>query len=490
MRSTLATAIPLLLILWAGPLGAAWRTYAAGSGDASARTLGGPTAVTAVASSSSTVVVGWSAPTTGPVPDGYTVRRLAPSAGVVCAVDASTLTCVDRGLAASTSYSYTVEARLGSWSSVPSGPVAVTTPVPGPYLVSVGTGARTAGTAFIATITATTDGTTVDTTYTGTKVVSFSGPTASPSGQSPSYPTTVSFTAGVGLASITLYDAGNATLVATDGARSGSTPVVVQAGTATQLRFTSSTPSCAGGAVAVGNGGRFRSRVSQYDAYLNPVTQGGGSRTLTITRSPAIGTLNRSSLNITNGSTESSQQFQFKLPNGNPPTVTVAAAAPGLTGAGLRRQPFLTPERITTGTPGGARDDGSAPRRGHLDEPDRACLSRHVHTHTSRSRPETGTKSRSSGVVGTWNASGRWATVTVDRQGPRQRIDEAGKPWRLMRRRARRGPASTRRPGAAGKEARSATVVVGIIAVGVLVSACVPAPPPGTSSSPSGRSTR
>ena len=218
MRTTLATAIPLLLILWAGPLGAAWRANAAGTGAAAARTLGGPTAVTAVAPSSSTVVVGWSAPITGPVPDGYTVRRLAPSTGVVCAVDAATLKCVDSGLAAATSYSYAVEARLGSWSSVPSGPVSVTTPVPGPYLVSVGTGARTAGAAFTATITATTDGTTVDTTYTGTRVVSFSGPAASPSGQTPSYPTSVSFTAGVGLASITLYDAGNVTLVATDGA--------------------------------------------------------------------------------------------------------------------------------------------------------------------------------------------------------------------------------------------------------------------------------
>ena len=244
MRTILATGIPLLLILWAGPLGAAWRASAAGSGDAAARTLGGPAAITAVAPSSSTVMVGWSAPTSGPVPGGYTVRRVAPTAAAVCSVGATTFACADSGLAASTSYSYTVQATLGSWASGPSGPVSVTTPAPGPYLVSVGTPA-TAGTAFSATITATTNGTTVDTTYTGTKVVAFSGPAASPSGQSPSYPATVTFTAGVGHATMTLFDAESTTLVATDGSRSGSTPVVVQAGAAAQLAFTSSTPSCA-----------------------------------------------------------------------------------------------------------------------------------------------------------------------------------------------------------------------------------------------------
>ena len=333
MRTLIATGIPLLLILWSGPLGAAWRASANGSGNAAARPLGGPAAVTAVAPSSSTVLVGWSAPSSGPAPDGYTVRRVAPTAAVVCSVGATTFACADSGLAASTSYSYTVESRLGSWTSVPSGPVSVTTPAPGPYLVSVGAGTRTAGSSFSATITATTNGATVDTTYTGTKTVAFSGPSASPSGQTPSYPATVTFTAGIGHATIALFDAGSATLVATDGTRSGSTPVVVQAGGAARLLFTSSTPSCAGGAVAVGNGGTFRSRVSQYDTWLNPVIQSGGSRSVAITRSPVSGTLNRSSVSITNGNTESSQQFRFKMQSGNRPPVTVTAAASGLVDA-------------------------------------------------------------------------------------------------------------------------------------------------------------
>ena len=332
MRTIIAAGIPLLLILWSGPLGAAWRANAAGSGSAAARLLGGPAAVTAAAPSSSTVVVGFSAPLAGPAPDGYTVRRVAPSAAVVCSVGAATFACTDSGLAASTAYSYTVESRLGSWSSVPSGPASVTTPAPGPYLVSVGAGSRTAGSAFSATITATTNGTTVDTTYTGTKVVAFSGPSASPSGQTASYPATVTFTAGVGHATMTLFDAESTTLVATDGSRSGSTPVVVQAGAAAQLAFTSSTPSCASGAVAVGNGGSFRSRVSQFDTWLNPVTQSGGSRSVAISRSPTSGTLNRSSLSITNGNVETSQQFQFKMQKGNRPPVTVTAAASGLVG--------------------------------------------------------------------------------------------------------------------------------------------------------------
>ena len=330
MRAILATGIPLLLLLWSGPLGASWLANATGSGHAGARTLGVPTALTAAAPSSSTVMVGWSPPSTGPTPDGYTVRRLTPTAEVVCAVSASTFACVDDGLAASTPYSYSVEARLGSWSSTPSGPIAVTTPAPGPYLVSAGAGPHTAGTAFTVTVVATTDGTTVDTTYTGTRTVSFSGPGASPSGQAPTYPGSVTFVAGVGHATVALYAAESATLAVTDGARSGTTPVVVQPGAASRLALTSATPSCAGGSVAVGNGGKLKASVSQFDAYLNAVVQSGGARTVTVSRSPATGTLNRTSLTIRNGASESSQQFQFKPPNGNPAPVTVSATTSGL----------------------------------------------------------------------------------------------------------------------------------------------------------------
>jgi len=43
--------------------------------------------------------------------------------------------------------------------------------------------------------------------YEGSKTVTFTGPQNSPSGQAPAYPATVTFTAGVGSAQITLYAA-------------------------------------------------------------------------------------------------------------------------------------------------------------------------------------------------------------------------------------------------------------------------------------------
>ena len=199
--------------------------------------------------------------------------------------------------------------------------------------MTVGGGSKTAGTAFTTTITATTNGVTTDTSYTGVKTISFSGPDASPSGTDPAYPATVTFTAGVGTAGITLYAAESATLGVTDGTRSGAASVTVLAGTATQLRYSSSSPSCASGAVAVGNGGSFTSFVTEYDAYLNPKAQTGSSRSVTISRSPSQGTLNRSSLTISTGSARTSQSFKYKHPTGNPSNTTVTAASSGLTSA-------------------------------------------------------------------------------------------------------------------------------------------------------------
>ena len=61
-------------------------------------------------------------------------------------------------------------------------------------------GTKTAGTAFNVTLTATTNGTTTNTAYTGTKTITFSGPSNSPSGAAPTYPATVTFANGVGTA--------------------------------------------------------------------------------------------------------------------------------------------------------------------------------------------------------------------------------------------------------------------------------------------------
>ena len=207
--------------------------------------------------------------------------------------------------------------------------MSATTASPPNFLVSV-PGTQQAGTRFQATLTATTNGVTVDTTYRGNKTITFSGPSSSPAGNAPVYPATVRFTNGVGRPQIRLYAAETVTLAVTDGIRSGSTPVTVTAAVAQQLRFSTSTPSCASGSVAVGNGGSFTSRVTVYDQYLNPRPE-TTNRTITLTKNRPTGTLVPVSLTIPIGSSETSASFTFTLPVGNPPATRITAASGGVT---------------------------------------------------------------------------------------------------------------------------------------------------------------
>ena len=82
---------------------------------------------------------------------------------------------------------------------------------------------QTAGTAFNVTLTAKDTYGNTATGYTGSQSVTFSGPLNPPNSTAPTYPATVSFSAGVGTASITLYKAASAALTATQGSVTGST---------------------------------------------------------------------------------------------------------------------------------------------------------------------------------------------------------------------------------------------------------------------------
>jgi hypothetical protein len=313
---------------------AAWAPGSAGTGTSTGLTLGVPTSVAATATSSTSAHVSWGAPGGASVaPAQYVVRRTAPTTTIVCTVAATTTACDDTGLAASTTYSYTVESTLGNnWSSGQSGAVSTTTPGNPTFDVALTVaGTKTAGTAFGVTLTATTDGTTVDTSYSGSKTIGFSGPDDAPSGTAPSYPGSVFFSNGVGTANVTLRDAQTTNLDATDGTLSGSTTVTVVAGTATQLGYSSSSPSCASGSVAVGNGGTFTTKVSVYDAWLNPTS--GTNRTITLTPNNGNGSWTPTSLTVTSSASETSGSAGFKIKNGNPPDQTATAASPGLTSA-------------------------------------------------------------------------------------------------------------------------------------------------------------
>lgn len=332
----ITTLVATIMVLAPQAAFAAWTPGSGGSGTSTARTLTVPTSVGAAATSASTIHVTWAAPGgTSATPTQYRVIRTAPTSTTVCTVAGGVFACDDTGLTAGTTYTYTVTALVGTnWTSVPSVGVTATTTAPGPFLVTTsGGGTQTAGTAFTATITATTDGVTTDTSYTGVKTITFAGPDASPSGTNPTYPVTVTFTNGVGTASITLYAAETTALTATQGARNGSTSVTVTAGAATQLRYTSSSHSCTSGSVTVGNGGTFSSKVSQYDAQQNPVPQPGSARIVSISRAPGIGNLNPASVAIAVGNSESSGATNLTIPNGNPADITLTASATGLTSA-------------------------------------------------------------------------------------------------------------------------------------------------------------
>jgi hypothetical protein len=330
VKRTAAALIVLVILLAAETAAASWPPPAAGSGRATARSIGVPTGVTATPLSSGSIQVGWSPPT-GVTPSGYVVTRISPSAATVCTVGSGTTTCTDTGLAAGTTYTYTVQARLAThWSSGASAPASATTPNVGTFVVTVPSGNRTAGSAFNATLRATTNGVTTNTSYSGVKTITFSGPAVSPGGTTPVYPATVNFSAGVGTARIRLYAAETATLHATDGTISGSTSVTVVARAGSKLGWTSSSADCSAGFVVVGNGGSYTSKVSVYDTYGNLATR-GTNRTISISRNPSSGTVSPTSLTVPANLSETSGSTTYTLPNGNPPNVNVTASASGLT---------------------------------------------------------------------------------------------------------------------------------------------------------------
>ena len=341
LLALVAGGLATVLLATASPAAAAWLAHGAGSAAARATVLGAPTSPSAAATGSTSTRIQWSPPAAPrPAPDTYVVTRTSPAAAqaVACTVPASSpLICDDGGLAPATTYGYRVEARLGAgWRSPLTAQATVTTDPAAPITPSfrvepVLPGAKAAGTAFGVRLTALA-GAATDTAYTGSHVVAFSGPGLSPSGTAPTYPASVSFTGGTGTANVTLTKAEAATLAATEGARTGSTPVAVDAGAATALRYTGSSPSCATGSVAVGNGGTFTSKVSRFDALGNPAN-GATTTAVNVTRSGSSGGTGPTPSLLSIGPEASeSGQTSLTIPTGNP-TITMTASSGSLTSA-------------------------------------------------------------------------------------------------------------------------------------------------------------
>ncbi len=132
---------------------------------------------------------------------------------------------------------------------------------------------QTAGTAFNLTLTAKDAYGNTATAYAGSMPIAFSGPLTSPDGEAPKYPTSVSFAAGVGTASITIYDAGSTTLTAQEGSIAGTSGSFTVNGLTTTSKFLLSTPSPTAGK-------SFTETVTATDTYGNTTTGYIGNKTL------------------------------------------------------------------------------------------------------------------------------------------------------------------------------------------------------------------
>ncbi len=208
----------------------------------------------------------------------YYVTRNGGAPGGNCptsAAPAAVTSCTDSSLDAGT-YQYTVTAVWNSWTSTTSTTsVTVATGALNDFLVSAPTSA-TAGSPFNVTLTAQDDRGNTVTSYTGTQTLTFSGADNSPSGAAPTFPATVTFTNGVGTASVDLVDAETAKItVAQSGIQGQSGAIVVGPATAAGLSLSAPASQTAGTA--------FNETITAIDGYGNTATNYAGSKTITFT---------------------------------------------------------------------------------------------------------------------------------------------------------------------------------------------------------------
>lgn len=98
--------------------------------QAQSNVVNAPTGGGAASPKSSSLALSWVKPSTGASPTGYVVTRngAAVPSGSGCFGTITTTTCTDSGLAASTTYTYSVKAKVGTnWASVASATFSNTT---------------------------------------------------------------------------------------------------------------------------------------------------------------------------------------------------------------------------------------------------------------------------------------------------------------------------------------------------------------------------
>lgn len=147
---------------------------------------------------------------------------------------------------------------------------------------ALSTPSPTAGKTFEETITAVDSWGNTTTSYTGSKTsMSFTGPSSSPGGKAPAYPSSVTFNAGVGSASITLYDAQTTTLTAKQSFSTSGTSASFTVAPAAAAALSVANP----GTQSAGT--QFSATISAIDAYGNVQPEYAGSKALTFSEPDA-----------------------------------------------------------------------------------------------------------------------------------------------------------------------------------------------------------
>jgi hypothetical protein len=290
-RLVAPAALVVAVLALAAPAAASW---VLGSGvaesAAAGTTVAPPTAPTSAVTASS-VTLSWTPPAAGATPSGYSVQRTAPSSAPVCTAIVTT-TCTDSGRSPGTTYTYAITSLSGLWvSSALTATATTTAPLPSAFVV-VAPATANAGTQFSVTIQARQSDGSNDTSYTGSKTLSFGGP-GTVGSYAPTYPVSVSFVNGfANNVKVTLFKAEITTITVADPgapARTGvSNAVTVAAGAGSALRWTTDAAglidACPTGTVVVGPNGQRSWYVAVLDTYGNRAVQGASALTLTISR--------------------------------------------------------------------------------------------------------------------------------------------------------------------------------------------------------------
>jgi hypothetical protein len=256
--------------------------------------------------------------------------------------------------------STTVKATEGSITTT--GVTVTVSPGPATKLALTATATQTAGTGFNVTTTAQDVFGNTATTYTGSKNVTFSGASASPSGALPTVvssagtainfgsTTALTFSSGVATPAsskngfMKLNKAGATNVSATDGTLGTATPLAltVAAGSASRVAFSELAASA--GSIgspclftctitALGNSGTVKGGVSITDSVGNVIANIGAEKTATVTVTTG-GTIAGSPLTIAaTGPAVSTTAFTYTAPASGAFTHTITAASTGYTTA-------------------------------------------------------------------------------------------------------------------------------------------------------------